>query len=229
MPSEAEIRSYYEAALAALRFVDVQSNGGRFGKDADIRWKGFRGHLQDVDRIDVLLRDADARWPGSMGARRVFNRQGVSENDAFGKGWSPLDPVAGADLWREVSGAKPPPALADALANMAAVWKLPLSSHKPAPVQPSSRLVTAGASAVVALAQSFVGRDDLNWAQQVVVVASDPATRQLAAFCGAALNVTNAMPVLLAVNEPGDFKGYAIEVSSDAAPGDASWAKQVVS
>src|SRR5690606_36203028 len=73
----AEIRSYCHGALTGLRYVEHRApTSRRFGQDADLHWASFRGHLQDVDRIDLLLRDADAQWPGSLGARRVFNLSG---------------------------------------------------------------------------------------------------------------------------------------------------------
>lgn len=221
------VRAYYESALTALRYLEHRApTGRRFGQDADLRWSSFRGHLQDVDRIDLLLRDADAQWPGSMGARRVFNRHGVAEDDAFGKEWAPLEPVAGAELWRDANGTPPAENLGAVLSRIAAVWKLSLQPHRHEAVSPSSRLVVAGASAVAALAQSFEGRSDLNWADQVAVVASDPPTRQLAAFCGAALNATNATPALLAAEERGaSLVGHTPVVSSDASSTDAQWAR----
>lgn len=225
-----QIRAYYEAALTALRYVEHRApSGRRFGQDADLLWASFRGHLADVDRIDLLVRDADAQWPGSMGARRVFDRHGVAVDDAFGKEWERLDPVAGADLFRETVAAPAPANLGAALSRIAAAWRLPLHPFPHDAVSPSTRLVLAGPSAIAALAQAFEDRSDLDWADQVAVVASDPGARQLAAFCGAALNVTNAMPVLLAAEEPGpSLRGHAPLVGDDAVPRDAQWARAVV-
>jgi len=223
------VRSYYDAALSALRFLEHRApTERRFGQDADLRWSSFEGHLQAVDRIDLLLRDADAQWPGSMGARRVFDRRGVAEDDAFGPQWPSLDPVAGAELWREVQGQAPPSDLAAALKRIADAWKLRVEDVDHQPVSPSTRIVVAGASAIAKLAQSFEGRTDLDWGDQVAVVASDPGTRQLAAFCGAALNVTNTTPILLAAEQDGpSLAGYEPFIGPDAAPADAAWAKDL--
>src|SRR5690606_36252944 len=65
-----QTKTYYRGALTALRFLEErQSTGRRFGPDADLRWASFRGHLLDLDRVDLLIRDADAQWPGSLGPR----------------------------------------------------------------------------------------------------------------------------------------------------------------
>lgn len=220
-------RTYYEAALSALHYLEHKApTGRRFGQDADLRWGAFKGHLQDVDRLELLVRDADAQWPGSMGARRVFNRKGVAEDDAFGTEWESLDAVAGAELWRAAVTTPAAENLGAALSRIADAWGLSLEPHSHTDVSPSSRMVVAGASAIAALAQVFDGRSDLDWGDQVAVVATDPGVRQLAAFCGAALNVTNKTPTLLAADERGpSLAGYTLVTSPDAAPTDASWAQ----
>lgn len=226
-------RAYYRGALTALRFLEErQPTGRRFGQDADLRWSSFRGHLQDVDRIDLLVRDADAQFPGSLGARRVFHLRGVAEDDAFGKDWAPLDPIAGAELWRELARGPAPPTLGLALSAIAAEWRLPLAPFTVPAVHPSTRLVVCGPSAVAALAEAFEGpadlaRTDLDWADQVAVVATAPGARQLAAFCGAALGVTK-QPVLLAANEAhADLRGRALLISDDAPAADRAWAQHL--
>jgi len=225
-----QTRGYYRAALTALHYVEHRApTGRRFGQDADLLWASFRGHLQDIDRIDLLLRDADAQWPGSLGARRVFDLRGVAEDDAFGKDWTPLDPVVGAELWRETLDEPAPEDLGAALSRIAAVWDLSLAPFSHEPVAPSSRLVLAGPSAVAALAQAFEGQSDLDWADQVAIVASSPGTRQLAAFCGAALNVTKPTVLLAAEQSPeASLAGRTALVSEDAAAPDAQWARTVV-
>jgi hypothetical protein len=225
-----QTQAYYRAALTALHYVEHRApTGRRFGQDADLLWASFRGHLQDVDRIDLLLRDADAQWPGSLGARRVFDLHGVAEDDAFGKDWAPLDPVTGAELWRETLAEPAPENLGAALSRIAAVWGLALSPFSHDPVAPSSRLVLAGPSAVAALAHAFEGQSDLDWADQVAIVASNPGTRQLAAFCGAALNVTKPTVLLAAEQRPeASLAGRTPLVSEDAPAADAAWARAVV-
>ena len=225
------IQSYYHAALTGLRYLEHRApTGRRFGRDADLLWGTFRGHLADVDRIDLLLRDADAEWPGALGARRVFDLRGVPEDDAFGKDWAPLDPIAGADLWRAIGAEPPPPDLASALTRLASIWGRALAPCEHDPIAPSTRLVVAGPSAVAALARAFEGRSELDWADQVAVVASDPGVRQLAAFCAAALNVTKPAILLSAVDPEASpaLRGRALLVSEDADAADAAYARAQV-
>lgn len=225
-----QTKTYYRGALTALRFLEErQSTGRRFGPDADLRWASFRGHLLDLDRVDLLIRDADAQWPGSLGPRRVFDHEGVAEDDAFGDAHEPLDPVIGAELWREALAAPAPPNLSLALSTIASLWSLPLTPVEPPSIQPSTRLVVAGPSAIVALAEAFEARADLDWADQVAIVATHPGARQLAAFCGAALNVTKPTVLLAADTSPElSLSGRALFTSDDAAPEDRAWATTLI-
>jgi hypothetical protein len=220
----ADARAYYAAALAGLRFVEARRpTGRRFGAEADARWKNFAGDLATSDRLDLLLRDADAEWPAAFGARTVFAEPAVAEDDAFGPGWSPLDPVDAEDVWR-AGLATEPRDLDGLLAAWSAAWGLPLAPT-PAPVLTTvDRLVVAGPSAIAASMRAFLGRSDLAWSEQVTVVATPPAHRQLAALAAAALNA--ARPTRLLAHDraalvAGGLVGRVL-VSTDAAPDDAS-------
>jgi hypothetical protein len=92
-------RSFYAAALAALRFVEARRpTKRRFGPDADATWAEFRGDLGSSARIDLLLRDADAQWPGSFGARLPYGLGALAADEPFGAAWVPLDDVDAAYL-----------------------------------------------------------------------------------------------------------------------------------
>jgi hypothetical protein len=100
-------RSYCQAALLGLRFVESrQPSQRRFGDNARALWAEFRGDLTDGDRIDLMLRDADVQLPGALGAKTVFNPEGVAEDDALGAGWDGLDAVDAAELLGDVE--RPP-------------------------------------------------------------------------------------------------------------------------
>lgn len=223
-----DVQAYYRGALVGLRYAESREpRARRFGTDADLRWASFRGHLQDIDRLELLVRDADARWPGSLGARRVFRLEGVSEDDAFGHGWRALDAVAAAELWRTTLATPPPADLAEAYALLAASWKISLTPFVAPSIHPSTRLVVAGPSALVALTHAFVDRPELDFADQVAVVATDPGPRQLAAFASVALNLTKPT-LILAADDPADLRGRALVVSEDASPVDAAAAAALV-
>lgn len=132
--AEASVHAYYAAALAGLRYLEHrQPSGRRFGQDADLLWGAFKGHLQEIDRLELLLRDADAQWPGSMGARRVFARDVVPDDDAFGMGWASITPHIGHELWRAASQAPPAENLVAALSQVADAWGLSSSATSRSP------------------------------------------------------------------------------------------------
>lgn len=195
--SHTDVRAYYATALACLRFVEARRpSGRRFGPEADARWVGFRGDLTTADRLDLLLRDAEAEWPGAFGARVVFAEPAVAEDDAFGPAWPGLEPVEAEDLWR-AGLAGPEPAELDALvAAWSATWELSVAPFPVEPVTAVDRLVVAGPSAITAAIRAFAGRGDLSWSEQVTIVATSPAHRQLASFSTAVLNATKAANVV---------------------------------
>jgi hypothetical protein len=56
---------YVEGALRLLQYVETRRpTGRRFGADADARWSSFRGDLETVDHIELMIRDVDAECGG---------------------------------------------------------------------------------------------------------------------------------------------------------------------
>lgn len=215
--------AYYEAALRALRFVEQRSpTTRRFGPDADARWAALKGHLGTIDRLDLLLRDADAQWPASFGARTVFSLRAVAEDDAFGSSWEPLDDEAAESLWRNVLADAAPTQLEKTFHACAHAWRLSLSTFDPGSIGPADKLVLAGPSAVAYTAVAFSAKTDLSFCDQVLVVATPPAHRQLAALCSALLNTTRAIPLVDANSNPASFSGRRVLMSNDADPADAA-------
>jgi hypothetical protein len=221
----AEMRAFYTVALAGLRFVETRRpSGRRFGSEADARWAGFRGDLTTADRLDLLLRDADAEWPGAFGARTVFAEPAVAEDDAFGPAWPGLEPVDAEDVWRTTLAG---PELRDLDALLSAwsrVWELSLSPVDVGALSTVDRLVVAGPSAIAAAIRAFVGRDDLAWTEQVTIVATPPAHRQLASFSTAVLNAAKPT-TLMTHGQAHSLVGRAV-VSVDAVPEDAAAARR---
>lgn len=215
--------AYYRGALWGLKFVEGRRpTGRRFGADADALWQGFAGDLSPADRLDLLIRDANAEWPGAFGARSVFDRRAVAEDDPFGVGWESLDGARAAELWQQLAG-QPAPADAKALlVAVAAAWDVTLADFDAGAVAPAERLVVVGPSAIVAVAARFAGSRELDWADQVVCVATPPEHRQLAALAAAAVNATKPC-ALVAADAEGLAKAIGqrrVVVSPDAHPGD---------
>lgn len=179
------LEPYYRAAILGLRALEARSGRRRsFGEEADARWKAFRGSLDAPDRLDLLLRAAAKGNPTAFAPRTVVPLEGIAEDEPFGPEWpgcpkllaAALVKEAGEPLAREVAtpGA--------ALRTAAKAWGLdprPLDPRELEAVAPATRLLAAGAGAVVSLAERFSARADLDLPQQVLLVAGTPAERQL--------------------------------------------------
>lgn len=221
---ESEVRAYYAASMAALRFLEGERpTGRRFGTDADARWKAFEGDLKAIDRIDLLIRDADAQWARSFGPRTVFDLGEVAEDEPFGPAWPRLDPVEAAALWRN----EPTPVanVAEALRACASAWKLPIEALPLDAIGAGDKLVVVGPSAIVAVAEAFSRGADLAFCEQVVCVATPPAHRQLAAVTAALLNAPRACQLLTA---PTSLPTHRLIASPDAHESDRAVANEIV-
>lgn len=215
--SHDDVRAYYQAALTALRFAEAEKpTGRRFGPDADARWSAYKGDLTAADRLDLLIRDADAQWPAAFGARTVFAGAGIAEDEPFGPGWPGLDPVDAEEIWRAAGRSDPPAALAETLEAAAAAWGLSLFAFDPGPIAAADQIVLAGPSAIAAAVKVFADNKDLDFADQVVVRATPPAHRQLAALSSALLGTTK--PLTIITGPPKDDRRPIL--SDDAAPED---------
>jgi hypothetical protein len=223
-----ESTAYYRAALVTLAVGEARKpTQRRFGPDADALWKGVAGDLTAADRIDLLLRDANAQWPDAFAPRKVFSLAGVAEDEAFGPDWAPLDPVDAEDLWRSITKSAPASDAVGALGQIAAAWNLEIAPTDPPSVLASDHLVVAGPSAVAALAKRFADAKDLDWAAQVVCVATSPAHRQIAASAVALLNLTKSARVVGAADAVDVKPGAKRFVSGDAEEADAARAKDL--
>ncbi|MEZ4444918.1 MAG: hypothetical protein R3B72_37935 [Polyangiaceae bacterium] len=229
-PAEADIRAFYAAALAGLRYIEEQRpTDRRFGPNADARWAAFHGDLETSDRIDLMIRDADAHWVGAFGARTVFGFGDVSEDDPFGAKWTPLGGVDAEDLWRGELERPVPASIAVALGNAAKAWGISVAPMAAPAVGAADKLVVAGPGAIVALAEAFAGGADLDWADQVVAVATPAAHRQLAAMVAGMLGATRACAIVAASEVAAlDLKGRGLVVSEDAQAEDAAAAHGAV-
>lgn len=218
---------YLAGALRLLQFVEARRpTGRRFGADADARWQSFRGDLRTAERIELLLRDADAEWPGGFGARTVYALGAVAEDEPFGAQWPSIDPIVAEELWRGLRAAAAPSTPDEVVAAVAAAWELPLASHTVGSIAPTDRLVVVGPSAIAATIATFAAGTALDWADQVVVVATPPAHRQVAAAATAVLNLTRSFP-LLAHDAPDAATSVAARLiaSPDADPRDRAAAE----
>jgi hypothetical protein len=227
VPMPDPVRSYYRAALSGLRHIEARRpSGRRFGENADALWRSFAGELTTSDRIDLLIRDADAEWPGAFGARTVFARAGVAEDEAFGVGWYPLDPPDAEELWREVTRSDAPADVSSALVSAAASWGVTLSAFELGEINASEKVLVAGPSAIAAVIARFSDYRGLGWGEQVAVVATPECHRQLALLGAALVNVNKPTRVLPATEfEQQRPSARRVLVSPDADPRDRAVAE----
>lgn len=173
--------SFYGAAVLGLRALDArETTARRFGRDAEARWTQFAGALGVGDRIDILLRDAAATWGAAFSPSECFGFFGLADDEPFGPDWGGIDDASAKRLLAEPDA----PATLDHVAYGLGVraCSVPLPS-----VTPSTKLVVAGATAIVAVAKLFAENKALSWTDQVVVVADKAGWRQLAGLAAVLL------------------------------------------
>lgn len=223
-------RSYYAAALAALRFVEARRpTKRRFGPEADATWAAFRGDLGSSARIDLLLRDADAQWPGAFGARSPYSLAALAVDEPFGAAWVPLDDVDAEELWRRDVAAPAPASVRDVLPRVADAWGIALSPLDTGPIGAADKLVVVGPSAIAATIDTFSRGTDLDWSDQVLVVATPPGHRQLAILGAALVNATKATRLVSSEGPlPQIPRGARLVASADAAASDRSAAERAL-
>lgn len=192
-PTEEEVRSFHLAAHLGLRALDARGARRRFGDEADARWKQFRGQLTEADRLDLLLRDAATVAPLAFAPRDVFALPGISTEDPFGPDWpGPPRGLAGELLRARDEAAADPVAAFD---RALALWQraaAPIDPGTGPRVAPSTRLLVGGASLLRHLVGVFAaGRDALDLADQVILVADRPHERQLFGLAAVLLGTTS--------------------------------------
>lgn len=178
-----DIERYYRAALLGLQALDESERvAPRFGPEADARWRALHGELEARDRLELLLRDAAKTQPTAFAPRVLFALPGLSGDEPLGKDFRGASEALAAELLR-AAAAKPAPMTLRALLEEAArIWGLapaPVDEASLATLQQASRVVAAGAGAVIALAAAMADRAGFDLADQVLLVSETPAVRQL--------------------------------------------------
>lgn len=212
--SAPEIDRFYRAAVLGLGLLEARSGmARRFGPDADARWKAFRGGLQDWDRIELLVRDASVRNPAGFAPRVVFDLPALADDEPCGPDWPGPTPTEASTLLRSVASG--PRELGPILEVVAAGWGLsfrPLSRDAGAGILASTKILLAGAGAVMSAAALFAGRPDLDLADQSVLVADDPGTRQLFGLALAYFSSSRPARIVRLATSPEDLRALGVSV-----------------
>jgi hypothetical protein len=180
---------FYRAALVGLGVLERGAETRRrLGPEADARWKGFAGHLLASDRIDILCRDAAVSWGAAFSAAQAFQLFGLAADEPFGPDWPGVSRVVAERLWEEAEGAGQGE-LDALLPRLRSALGLGSDAAPKSPeLAPATRVAVSGGAAIEALALAFARDERLSWSDQVLVVASSPAERQLAGLAAVLLD-----------------------------------------
>ena len=218
--------AFYRASLHALRFCDARKpRRQRFGRDADAIWGGFAGDMGASERLDLLLRDADVEWPRAFAPRVVFDLGGLADDEPFGAAWAGLEAPLGEELWETVGWQPPAPDVDVLVVSLARAWGRELESVTIPDLSPTTRLIVAGGSAIASTICAFARGSSLAWGEQVLVVASQPFERHLAAMASPILAADHPTQLMRPREQPGSpFGRAALVISKDADDDARSWA-----
>lgn len=227
-PGAQDRSAFYGAAVLGLRALDArESTPRRFGTDAEARWTQFAGSLGVGDRIDILLRDAAGTWGAAFSPSECFGFFGLADDEPFGPDWGGIDDPAAKRLLAEPDTPVTLEHIARGLGVKAASVPVP-------PVTTSTTLVVAGGTAIVSVATVFAENRGLSWTDQVVVVASQAAWRQLAGLAAVLLGARGRTALIRptedaehALRAAGFAHLDASVVSPDAEPDAAELARKV--
>lgn len=223
-----ERSAFYGAAMLGLRALDArETTARRFGTDAEARWTQLAGALGAGDRVDILLRDAAGTWGAAFSPSECFGFFGLADDEPFGPDWGGIDDHAAKRLLAE-------PEAPATLEHMAYGLGVKAASVPVLPVTPSTKLVVAGGTAIVSVAKVFAENKALSWTDQVAVVATKAAWRQVAGLAAVFLGA-RGRTALVRPNEEADSAlraaGFAhldaAVVSPDAEPEAAEFARKV--
>ncbi len=172
-PTLKDCGAFYDAAILGLRALDAREvSPRRFGADADARWSQFAGALGHGDRLDILLRDAAGTWGAAFSPSECFGISGLADDEPFGPDWVGIQDHVAKKMVTDSSRPTTIDEIAEALGVKSAPVVVP-------PLTPATKLAVAGGAALVAVAKAFAADHTLSWTDQVAVVSSNGAFRQL--------------------------------------------------
>lgn len=229
MPATAlNLEPFYRSAVLALRALEAA--GARrpsFGPEPDARWGAFRGELREADRLDLVLRNAAVTTPAAFAPRVVLALPGLSDDEPFGPDWPSAGHALAHALVQEAGQALKDGSPMAVLEGVAKAWALQPRLPDPAQtatIAPQTRVIAAGAGAILALARHFQGGRGLDLAEQVVLVTASPGERQLLGIAAALLG-SAGVPGLFApgatadtVRAAGFSRADLAVISDDADP-----------
>lgn len=201
-PTPDDALSFYRAALAAARFVDLEADPRTLDRDADLAWKAYGDDLPLVVRCDLVLRNLAMLYPAAFAPGPVFGLTGWYEDSPWGTGFerpnartleayfakrqAPADATAAFDesasAWGVATTTAGLPGLAEKLAR-------------------ATHVVVTGGLALVQVVRAFAADARLALRAQVLLVSASPGPRHLLGLA-CALSRQPGVPHLAELERP---------------------------
>jgi hypothetical protein len=157
----------------------------------------------------------------------VLALAGLADDEPFGPEWPGPEHALAASLLQAAAQPVTTASVSDVLNHVVRTWALSpatVATSRTAAIAPQTRVVAAGAGAILALAEHFQQGRGLDLAAQVLLVAASPGERQLLGIAAALLGSTGT-PRYLAPGASADAaraskfdRADLLLVSDDAAP-----------
>lgn len=178
-PSGPDSVSFYKAALAAAMQLDSSASDHRLlDSEADTAWRAYGDDLPVVIRVDLVLKNLAILYPAAFAPGPVFDLPGWYDDDPWGVGFERPPKEEVEALWRN---RKAPASFEAALDAVAAAWTIVPTKDAAFnnELSPTTNIIVAGAGAMLRVGAAFYDRDDLDVRTQVLLVADQPAPRQV--------------------------------------------------
>ncbi len=172
--------SFYRAALAAARFVDLEADPRTLDRNADLAWRAYGDDLPTVVRCDLVLRNLAMLYPAAFAPGPVFGLAGWYEDSPWGTGFErPAAKVLEAHFAKRQAAAD----AGSAFEESAGAWGVETSSRGiPGLAEKLARathVVVTGARALVEVVRVFAADSRLALRSQVILVSARPGPRHL--------------------------------------------------
>ena len=180
-PTATQINAFYAAAHQGLGLLVRDSRiDSHFDADADAAWRLGRGHLTEVDRLDLAIADVAVTWPLAFAPTQIFDMEGIADDEAFPPRWPGADANAAVRMVLGLPEVTDTPAAAAVLSAITTGWHVHPVPFAPEldTIGPGTTVVVGGAGALDAVIRYMADSPGLDIGRQVVLVTRDPALRQ---------------------------------------------------
>ena len=221
-----QARAFYRSALVAGLFLDTVGPDRLFDADADVAWRTYGSDLPVVVRLDLALRNLAMLYPGAFAPGPLFQLPGWYDDDPWGVGFvrPPRDELEAMFRSRGLA-----PSADDVLLQVAGHWGCSSPKAISAPLTPTTQLLVAGPTAMLAVAAA-IGKDAACDVRSQVVLVSDGACARHLLGIASALRRSSGMPRFLSSSLAGAesaLPATVLVISKDASAAENAAATQL--